>query len=92
MKFLGISLSLLSIAGCSAFAPSNMGVSRTPALNAKTLEGWKVNGLVKPANNFILIKKTEDESETESGILLSNQVRSFLNFSMAFECVAIWFK
>ena len=75
MKFLGIAATLLTISTCDAFAPSFNGVGRTQALNAKSLEGWKVNGKVKPVNNFILIKKSDDEEQTETGILLANAVR-----------------
>jgi chaperonin GroES len=70
MKFLGITVSLLAASGSQAFAPSNSKVSRTQ-LNAETLEGWKVNGNIKPVNNFILIKKAEVQKESESGIVFS---------------------
>ena len=74
MKLFGITLSLV-ITSASAFAPSIEGVSRTQALHAKTLEGWKIDGNVKPVNNFILIKKAKDADKTETGILLSDTVR-----------------
>jgi hypothetical protein len=80
MKFLTIATTLLAASSCSAFAPSVNGVSRTQALNAKTLEGWKIDGTVKPVNNFILIQKTEDEKQTDTGILLSNKVRLFNSY------------
>ncbi len=66
---------------CDAFAPQtqknvvNVNTRRTHALNAETLEGWKINGNVKPVNNFILIEKAKEQSESDGGILLSNSVR-----------------
>ena len=73
MKLLGITVSLLAASGGQAFAPSNSKVSRSQ-LNAETLEGWKVNGNIKPVNNFILIKKAEVQKESESGIIFSKSV------------------
>jgi len=70
MKLLGITVALLAASGSQAFAPSSSKVSRTQ-LNAETLEGWKVNGNIKPVNNFILIKKAEVQKESESGIVFS---------------------
>lgn len=73
MRFFAITTSLLLACQASAFAPSVRGV-RSTSLNAETLEGWKIKGNIKPVNNFILIKKALDQKETDSGILLSNQV------------------
>lgn len=78
MKFLGITLSLLTASSCNAFAPTIIGVSRAQALNAETLEGWKIDGKIKPVNNFILIRKKENAVETDSGILISDKVCYFL--------------
>ena len=80
MKLFGIALLLAS--SCDAFAPSANRVSRTLPLHAKTLEGWKIEGMLKPANNFILIRKAEDESETKEGILLAEKVRTYLSISL----------
>ena len=64
----------------SAFAPSlfqTTSISSSSALNAvETLEGWKYDGVLKPANNFILVKNVPDQEETDSGILLSKTVCS----------------
>lgn len=73
MRFFAITASLLLACQAGAFAPSVRGV-RSTSLNAETLEGWKIKGNIKPVNNFILIKKALDQKETDSGILLSNQV------------------
>jgi len=75
MKFLGITLSLLTASSCNAFAPTIIGVSRAQALNAETLEGWKIDGKIKPVNNFILIRKKENAVETDSGILISDKAQ-----------------
>eukprot|EP00553_Chaetoceros_curvisetus_P003382 CAMPEP_0204624930 /NCGR_PEP_ID=MMETSP0717-20131115/10689_1 /ASSEMBLY_ACC=CAM_ASM_000666 /TAXON_ID=230516 /ORGANISM="Chaetoceros curvisetus" /LENGTH=218 /DNA_ID=CAMNT_0051640489 /DNA_START=82 /DNA_END=738 /DNA_ORIENTATION=+ len=48
-----------------------MAARRTQPLHAETLEGWKIDGNIKPVNNFILIKKAAVEKETESGIILT---------------------
>ena len=85
--------SFLVVSNCDAFAPSSNGVSRTRALNAETLEGWKIDGKIKPVNNFVLVKKAEDASETDSGILLSNTVRFYLRnmcyFKLLFPCIVL---
>ncbi len=75
MNIFGITVSLLIASTCDAFAPSVTGVSRTQALNSETLEGWKIDGTIKPTNNFILIEKAKDAKETDTGILLSEKVR-----------------
>lgn len=73
MKLLGITVSLLTASVSQAFVPLSSRVSRTQ-LNAESLEGWKVNGTIKPVNNFILIKKAEVQKESESGIVFSKSV------------------
>jgi len=66
--------------GCTAFTPSHhqIGGTRTAAppqlvapLHAELLEGWKVDGVVKPLNNFILVKTAESKGKTDTGILIS---------------------
>jgi len=78
-----VSTSLLAMAAAaasvSAFAPnSNVNVVRrvtNTALSATaTMEGWKYEGVLKPTGNFILVKSAKGQSETETGILLSNAV------------------
>jgi chaperonin GroES len=79
MKIIGIALYTLVLGSsssvCSAFAPSNRATAKTTTtttqLHVKSMEGWKVDGLLKPVNNFILIKKAESESESAGGILIS---------------------
>ncbi len=64
-----------------AFAPqNNVNTQRTTqhTLQAETLEGWKIDGIVKPVNNFILIEKEKEQSASEGGILLSNSVSLFI--------------
>ena len=71
-------LKLASVASslfvCDAFSPQNGKTRRTQALNAKTLEGWKIDGIIKPINNFILVEKEKAKSESDGGILLSQSV------------------
>lgn len=71
MNFIGIAIAIVSssLSSCHAFAPNR--VSTSTALYAETLEGWKIDGLVKPVNNFILIEKAEEQSASDGGILLS---------------------
>ena len=45
-------------------------------LFAESLEGWKIDGILKPVNNFILVEKAKEQSESDGGILLSNSVRT----------------
>lgn len=70
----------LTASTASAFAPSlcqTTSISSSSALNAvETLQGWKCDGVLKPTNNFILVKNVPDQEETDSGILLSKTVRS----------------
>jgi len=87
IALLAASTSTLNCSTCSAFAPSarqqykigtnNVNKRRTaaPPLNAKTLEGWKIDGIVKPVNNFILIQKEKEQSQSDGGILLSNSAK-----------------
>lgn len=46
-------------------------MSTTQIAMASTLEGWKIDGVLKPTNNFILVKTAGIVEETDSGILLS---------------------
>lgn len=77
MKVFGITVSLLLAASnCSAFAPSSIAATATTTtttsqLHAKSLEGWKIDGTIKPVNNFILVKKAEELKKTDTGILLT---------------------
>lgn len=80
MKLFVIATSLLFFSVCEAFSPSYstpLKASRktNQILKAQTLEGWKVDGKIKPVNNFILIKKAEDQKQTEAGILLSKTAK-----------------
>ena len=57
---------------------------------AATLEGWLVNGNVKPVNNFVLVQVADIQEKTDSGILLSKTVEFFFSFlltSFAIEVV-----
>lgn len=69
---------LLSSSSCHAFTPNHNAVptSTTPttSLYAQSLEGWKIDGLIKPVNNFILIEKAEEQTKSDSGILFSKSV------------------
>jgi len=69
-------LSALIVSTSNAFTPSNFGY-RTPQikLHAKTLEGWKIQGNIKPTNNFILIKLADVQEVTDTGILLSESAK-----------------
>jgi len=78
MKFAHIALcSIIGFCGCAAFGPSPQQciVPRTPLiLNAKTLEGWKIDGVVKPSNNFVLVQSADLQGETDTGILLTTKI------------------
>jgi hypothetical protein len=88
MKLFLFATSLVAVSICEAFSPLYNGVHPTAAatttirrtthqiLKAETLEGWKIDGRIIPVNNFILIKKAEDQKQTETGILLSKTVRA----------------
>ena len=52
----------------------NSKVVVTTTLYAESIEGWKINGIIKPVNNFILIEKEKEQSESDGGILLSKSV------------------
>jgi hypothetical protein len=70
---------LLLSSSCHAFAPNNnVASTSTTSLYAKSLEGWKIDGVIKPVNNFILIQKAEEQTKSDSGILFSNSVSSLL--------------
>ncbi len=71
-------MTLFMASSCQAFAPSTTAARRTQPLHAETLEGWKIDGMIKPVNNFILIKKAKVEKETQSGIILTKGVRAIL--------------
>lgn len=75
MKLIKISIAIISGSSglCQAFAPKSTNV-RSSVLHAESLEGWKIDGLIKPVNNFILIEKAKEQSQSESGILLSKSV------------------
>mmetsp|Transcript_29408 Transcript_29408/g.34991 ORF Transcript_29408/g.34991 Transcript_29408/m.34991 type:complete len:255 (+) Transcript_29408:121-885(+) len=49
-------------------------VSASSPLNAELLEGWKVDGILKPLNNFILVKTAKSDGKTDTGILISSKV------------------
>ena len=82
MKLIVITLSTIisrSSIFCHAFAPQYVEKARSPPssttlLKAETLEGWKIDGIVKPVNNFILVEKAKEQTESDGGILLSNSV------------------
>lgn len=74
MKFLGIAAFSLILEPSTAFAPFISKRTQISQLKATNVEGWKIDGTIKPTNNFILVKKTVDQKETESGILLSKTV------------------
>lgn len=42
-------------------------------LNASTIDGRKCEGVLRPLGNFILVKKADVQSKTDSGILLSKK-------------------
>jgi chaperonin GroES len=82
MKLIGIALATVissSLSSCSAFAPQYTQQQRTTstntALQAELLEGWKIDGVIKPVNNFILVQKAKEKSESDGGILLSNSAK-----------------
>lgn len=78
---------LIGAWSCNAFAPSinqvgdNIKTRTTQTgplnVNAKLLEGWKVDGVVNPLNNFILVKAIEDADQTESGILVTTKITKY---------------
>ena len=64
---------------CDAFVIINNHIHNskvvvTTTLYAESIEGWKINGIIKPVNNFILIEKEKEQSESDGGILLSKSV------------------
>jgi len=74
---------LVGALSCNAFGPPPSlhtfvvgGGSRVSAsqLNAKQLEGWKVDGALKPLNNFILVNVAKSDGKTDTGILISSKV------------------
>lgn len=91
MKLIGIALAAIitNPSSCNAFAPqfqfngatmttmttTTTTTTRTQPLQATNLEGWKIDGHVKPLSNFILIQKAEEASESEGGILFSNSAK-----------------
>lgn len=85
MKTFAIALTSITsayLSTCDAFTPqNNINTRRTQALHAETLEGWKIDGILKPVNNFILIQKAQEQSESDGGILLSNSVSHALQFA-----------
>lgn len=75
MKLLSSSIALFYLTQQgNAFAPSittpQSSLSST-SLYASTLEGWKIDGVLKPTNNFILVKTAGIQDKTEGGILLA---------------------
>jgi hypothetical protein len=74
MKFFGIAVFSLILEPSTAFAPFMSKPTQISQLKATNVEGWKIDGTIKPTNNFILVKKTVDQKETDSGILLSKTV------------------
>jgi hypothetical protein len=76
MKTLVILLLLytVNLSLVDAFTPLKQYSSKSWSLHAETLEGWKINGAVKPLNNFILIKLDAFQEKSESGILFSKTV------------------
>ena len=71
------SLLFSSSSNVNAFSTNPLAVGtsqRTHALNAK-VDGRTVEGEVKPANNFILVKIADAVEKTEGGILLTGKAK-----------------
>jgi len=70
---------LLGAWSCSAFGPPSLfATSRASQLvaplNAESLlEGWKVDGVLKPLNNFILVEIATSDGKTDTGILITTK-------------------
>jgi len=63
----------LSVLECNAFIAPGLAQSRVVRLGAK-LEGREIDGVLKPTNNFLLVKVAAVEDETAGGILLTGSV------------------
>lgn len=66
---------LLTWTSAAAFSPlaTNCYIGRHPTfvLKADTLEGWKVQGDLRPVNDYILVKVADVQNKTDGGVLLS---------------------
>lgn len=85
MNVIGISIAIVvsgSSSFCHAFglAPQSAKITSrtltlTPLHAVKTLEGWKIDGAIKPVNNFILIERAKEEEQSDGGILFSKSAK-----------------
>lgn len=64
----------LSFEATNGFAPLKNDHRRSTACGIK-VDGRTIDGEVKPANNFILVKKAEAIDKTEGGILLTGKAK-----------------
>lgn len=64
----------LAVDGTVAFTNSKFG-TRRPTFCGVKVDGRTVTGEVKPANNFILVKKAGAVEKTEGGILLTGKAK-----------------
>jgi hypothetical protein len=64
-----------AIGGASAFVSSAFGVTKSSASQlGAILEGRKIEGELKPTNNFVLVKLAPIEESTSGGIFLTGSV------------------
>ena len=74
MKFSKAITSALFLEGALAFT-TKPPLERRATQNYATIEGIEVDGVLKPTNNFVLVKVAEEIESTESGILLTGNAK-----------------
>mmetsp|Transcript_15625 Transcript_15625/g.45103 ORF Transcript_15625/g.45103 Transcript_15625/m.45103 type:complete len:241 (-) Transcript_15625:107-829(-) len=74
MMKVAIATLALSLSFCSGFTSSQLG-QRRPTFCGMKIDGRTVEGELKPANNFILVKKVGALDQTEGGILLTGKAK-----------------
>lgn len=77
-SIVGLFIGATNFDQANGFAPTPRRTTRTIEHQhnmAATLEGWLVNGNVKPVNNFVLVQVAEIQEKTDGGILLSKTAK-----------------
>lgn len=75
MKLLSAIYFCLALGGTKSFAPQRLVTRESTALFSATLDGRKINGEVKPLNNFLLVKISGLKEQTAGGILLTGKAK-----------------
>lgn len=81
MKIAGSLLCMLSMSSASAFVSQSTTTTgnkqSSPSLLSatNTLDGRKIEGDIKPLNNFLLLKVAEAQDQTDGGILLTGKAK-----------------